>query len=338
MATAIQPIIISPSLAINPALNFRLWRINLAQQVAALQNEEFGIHGLLFLILPPPTYANLPGAISPENWSLIRPNWEDNFTANARQKYIFQKAAVDDLVKHNTAIRNAMLNSIGPALAEEIINPLYNYVTLTPREILAFLDNRFPLEGPSVIQTLRSDLQRPAPGSDPTSFSNHVTTFKATIRHLAQAGQVYPPEWILDQFISTCTGQPPLIDAISDYLKSTATPTAQIDRSVAAITSFIQTRLEEPHIGTVFSAARFGGSAHAAATTITSPAPTQRAAAPSTVKPYCYHHGPCGHTGTDCQHMASNPTLFTSKMKRATHPKDVPRGVTWGKQKSFTRT
>jgi hypothetical protein len=352
---------IEPSLSVNPSLNFRLWRTKLIREVAAMMPDVYGIHGLLFLIMDPATYADLPGAMRPSDISLKRPEWDPDFTPQELKKYLLDKEAVDTLMKCNSAIRSAILKSIGPAICEEIIDPRYDYVTISASEILAFLDARFPLEGPGVLQLLRADLQKAAPGSEPTTFALHATTFKGTVRHLAQAGQIYPQEWLIDQFIQTCTAQPPLMEAIGDYIKATSTQRKQLLRSVASLVTFVQTRLEEPLFGTVLAAQRFAGATSQLAsddsyltdliaTSISSamaaayqrqPPPasgaSNRAPTASAPKSYCYHHGPCGHSGAECQHMSANPTQFTAAMKSAKHPSDVPRGVTWGKAKQPTR-
>jgi hypothetical protein len=252
------------------------------------------------------------------------------------------------------SLRQALITSIGPINESRLINPLTDILDKTCAEIYADMEEMYDDMTPASIKTLQNTLRTPLTSQDPETFRDFVTAFDLGIAQLTRAGQEPASATQFDTFVEACLPQPAAAEACVCFQQLHPTVAAQ---QLIDLQRYVLSQLRSTTVTAVGYANNANAAANAAVAdpvaaamisdlrneikTLKAAVARAARAGPASTRSspppfYCYFHGTCYHAGLDCTTMRDGvvkgvKTTFTTAMKKAKHPTDVPAGVPPGK-------
>ena len=326
---------IVPNLSENPHTVYRQWLKAVLKFLGNLMSgSPLHPYGMVFLALSFAQLAALPMMMEvDEHGALIHPNPPDfprpaPLAAGAGAGSIQNhKIAMDLHLSHldiTQYARRSILHSIGAVNEEAITDPFSQVVILDTYAIMQAMHIRFGVQTAAGISELKLQLLEPIQAQDAQAFRGFAIAYTNIIMDLARADCPVNEYDAMTSFTIATSGFPAINSAIDRY---TNLHPMLADRSLAALVAYVESQLASV-------TTQASGFANAATNSFVTAAFVHEAVADGfalyarrqrdhNVTPggtatrdtskYCFHHGHCAHSGSECRYMGS--TLAKTERK-----------------------
>ena len=354
----IPSIVFKNTLLDNPSAQYPKF-LREAKQIAFRLMQEHTDYpaGLMFLVIPLAEYNLIPqvtvlGVIQPPRI----PIWPAPLgpAATPAQLEDFRQAA-SHCTKHWLVIeyfRTAIFTAMGEDLLQEIADPLAGEaVTMETLQVFQHLAATYGVLTSADVRELKLELEQPIVSDDMKTFVKFAANFSTIVLRLQTAGQALPAFEQMELFTTSTQHEPNIAKAIEKYVDNNPVLAARtLPQMITAVRTSLSNiapapmksayagatnttdRLSTPELLQKFADIESRLAAAMQQKSVSVPAGGKAGGAQSRnfVAGYCYLHGKCGHSGSQCRIMLADRAKFSNAMLKAKTPTDVAGGSTKG--------